>query len=177
MVEEKRAKLTSTAIVADLKKVLKREFISNLFIVLGILLICFGVDSFVNTYLRLLFGVNPIIITTIICVVYLLPVLCVVYAIGIYAVKSKDISNGKYEIVTDKLYRIVEAEFNLKRYLISRNFWVSYDRMFYFENYGEISVPKAKEQTASTGDTFYMVLHKKKPMLIYNEKVYDYKKQ
>lgn len=177
MFEEKRSKLTANFIVADLKKVLKREFISNLFIVGGILLICFGVDTFVNTYLRLLFGVDPIIITVIICAVYLIPVLYAMYAIGIYAVKSKDISNGKYEIVTDKLYRTVEEKFNLKRYLILRNYWVLYDRIFYFENYGEIIVPKRKEQTATKGDTFYIVLYKNKPMLIYNDKAYDYEKQ
>lgn len=174
MFKEEKQSLTKARILRDLRADLDLVSKFNVIMTVRLAASC-GLFSLCLFFIS--FSYEHIGFTIAQCVLWGLVLLGAVWtARGVY-VRRRMLENRPFSVVQDKVERMVEDEFNPKRYFL-RGLGGSYQNVFYFEHLGRVVVGKEMFDYTSEGDTFYVVMFddaKDDPARFYNAKMYEYK--
>ncbi len=104
-----------------------------------------------------------------------LPVLIAVGNVFHYYITLKKMAKEDYDIIADKVERVVEDDKVIRRYT---RHGVTYhmEHAMYLSTCGRVVISLQEVSTNSEGDIFYVIVAKKRPtrpILLYNSKYYD----
>lgn len=171
---EEKQSLTKERIVNDLRADL--DLVLRLDVIMAVRLVA-SCAIFSMLLLFISFSYDHIGFTIAQCVLWGLVLLCIAYTTGKVYSRRRTLERRTFTVVEDEVARMVEDEFNPKRYVI-RGLGGSYQNVFYFEHFGRVVVGKEMFDYTSEGDRFYLVLFddaKDSPARLYNTRMYKYR--
>lgn len=102
----------------------------------------------------------------------------VVCSVWRYFSMLRTLEGRTIHVVKDEVLRMVEDEFDRKRFWRGRKLVSCYRDVFYFRRFGRVEVDTETFSYTNEGDTFYMVVlgdEQNKLARIYNARLYEYR--